>query len=337
MPVPVSTSPWGNGPGGARGFTAFDYGKAYGSNPYQEYLNKIKGLTSSILDPIKQYFGSGGTGGAESIFGTHIASPDDPEVQNYMEHILGGQRNTLDDYVKRAAAAGVNRRGLNVRGGPAQESALHAGAMRDLAGGYEDRFQRAMDYNKYRTGELNSSASEAFNNALRLLGIEQSAIGDSAGWQSGMGDRMRGDYQSDIGYMRDAPARRQAEMDAARQRYYQQKQQARADSDYLNRRKLWGLMYSGTKAGPQTLESPALMAGNKLATITNPMYGYGTPRPGEGALAQSVVRGVTSGRAGSNPYQQRSSAAGSSGRSGFGSLGNPYSTVPRGMIYGRRR
>ena len=335
MPVPVSTSPWGNGPGGARGFTAFDYGKAYGSNPYQEYLNKIKGLTSSILDPIKQYFGSGGTGGAESIFGTHIASPDDPEVQNYMEHILGGQRNTLDDYVKRAAAAGVNRRGLNVRGGPAQESALHAGAMRDLAGGYEDRFQRAMDYNKYRTGELNSSASEAFNNALRLLGIEQSAIGDSAGWQSGVGDRMRGDYQSDIGYMRNAPARHQAEQNAARMRYRQQMEQAQADADREKRRQLWYEMYDNPTSN--AMMTPGFKAMSQLSTISNPMYGYQAPRPGEGKLAQSVVHGVTSGRAGTNPYQQRRTAAGSSGRSGFGSLGNPYSTVPRGMIYGRRR
>jgi hypothetical protein len=292
MPVPVSTSPWGNGPGGARGYTAFDYNKAYGSNPYAGYTNQLKDLVGALIDPLKSYFGAGAGGDSSSLFGggTHVARPDDPEVAQYMSHIMGGQRNTLDDMMKRAAATGINRRGQNVRGGPGYESGLYQDAMKTLARGYQDRFESAMDYNKYYQGTLADLENQRFSDAMRLLDMQRAGLRDYGDWQSQMGDRMRGDYQADIGYMREAPMRQLQEQEARRKANQAQEMWNRQQAEYNAKRNLWRQSF-GPGYGTVGM-SPSAIAAQKLMSISNPVWGYQTPRPGEAQLASTMAKNM---------------------------------------------
>jgi hypothetical protein len=323
MPVPVSTSPWGNGPSGARGFTAFDYNKAYGKNPFADYTGQLKDLVGSLIDPIKSLFGAGGDG-SSSFFGggTHVARPDDPEVAQYMSHIMGGQRNTLDDLMKRAAATGINRRGQNVRGGPGYESGMYQDAMRTLAGGYQNRFESAMDYNKYLQGTLADLESQRFSDAMRLLDMQRAGLRDYGDWQSQMGDRMRGDYQSDIGYMRGAPMRQLQEEQARRQDLQSRQMWERQQQEYQNKRNLWRQAF-GPGYGTVGM-SPNAIAGQKLQSISNPVWGYQMPRPGEAQLASTMAAqmGMSGGgQSAVNKSQQYNRALAERRRKGLSSGG----------------
>ncbi len=88
-------------------YSSFDYHRAFGTNPFTRHINKLGSLVRSASGPA-----------ARQSWETHIARPGDREVRDYMSNVLGGQRNQLDDYVRRTAGAGVKRGGMNVTGGP---------------------------------------------------------------------------------------------------------------------------------------------------------------------------------------------------------------------------
>jgi hypothetical protein len=180
-------------------YTDFDYRKAYGTNPFSKPSTEISSYVNRLLQ--------GGGSSSAATGGTHVAAPDDPEVLNYMEHILGGQRKTLDDYVRQAAGAGIKRGGMNVVGGPSLDSALHHGAMSTLARGYADRFKEAMDYNKYVQGTRYSQHQDSARELQNMLGIQQRYLSSQADWQSRLGDVMHGDYRGDVDWTRQEPRR----------------------------------------------------------------------------------------------------------------------------------
>ena len=80
---------------------------------------------------------------------TFVARPDDAEVKRYLDNDLGQQRTILDEYVKRAASAGIKRGGMNVAGSAPLDSSLRAGEISALAAGASQAFRDAMDYGKY--------------------------------------------------------------------------------------------------------------------------------------------------------------------------------------------
>ncbi len=121
-----------------KNYSSFDYRRAFGTNPFTRHINNLGSLVSSASGPAARNRGRRTSPGRAT-----------GEVRDYMSNVLGGQRNQLDDYVRRTAGAGVKRGGMNVAGGPAMDSALHKNAMKTLASGYSDRFREAMDYNKY--------------------------------------------------------------------------------------------------------------------------------------------------------------------------------------------
>lgn len=81
------------------------------SNPFLGPTRQIGQLVArlSTLQKRPASDQSSGASGGLSDWGTHVARPADPEVRDYMSNVLGGQRNTLDDYVRRAAGASIRR------------------------------------------------------------------------------------------------------------------------------------------------------------------------------------------------------------------------------------
>ena len=128
-------------------------------------------------------------------------------MRDYMANALAGQRNTLDDYVRRTAGAGIKRGGMNVVGGPPLESSLSHQAMSSLARGYSDRFRDAMDYNKYAKDTQYKQYSDKMSNLQDLLGLQHQYLSSGSGWQTHLGDQVLTDWRSDRDWDRTAPER----------------------------------------------------------------------------------------------------------------------------------
>ncbi len=185
----------------------FDYDKTYGANPWVQPTSELRGLVGRMINtygPDQGWDSEGRTGGSMD---THVARPEDPEVQSYMEHVLGGQRNELDDYVRRAAGAGIQRSGMNVRGGPAFDSSLHHSAMQTLARGYSDRFREAMDYNKYTKSQLYSEQLEKQRSLQNLLNMQREYLTSQADWGNRLATVKHDDWKGEVSWRREAPNR----------------------------------------------------------------------------------------------------------------------------------
>ena len=200
----------------------FDYEKAYGTNPFADpaqYIAQLLAQQGDVINP-----SSTGSDQSSASWSSALARPDDPEVETYMSHILGGQRKTLDDYVAQAAGAGIKRGGLNVVGGPSLESSLHQMAMKSLAAGYADRFSEAMNYNKYQKEGQYSQYEDSLSNLQDLLGLQHRFLSSEADWQNRLGDTQHGDWRADVDWNRAEPkreldleeTRRQMEMERLR-------------------------------------------------------------------------------------------------------------------------
>lgn len=68
------------------------------------------------------------------------------DVNRYMGSLMGGQKSLLDDYVKRAAGAGIRRGGMNVAGASPLEGSLALAATRGLASQYATNYNQAVNY-----------------------------------------------------------------------------------------------------------------------------------------------------------------------------------------------
>lgn len=123
-----------------------------------------------------------------------IARPNDPEVRDYMSHILGGQRALMDEYVQRASREGRSRGGMNVMGGPDFASSLHHDAMKSLASDYSDRFREAMDYNRTTKSTLYEQRRDRSKNLQNLFGIQLSYLSKRQDRQDTMGALQREDW-----------------------------------------------------------------------------------------------------------------------------------------------
>ncbi len=189
----------------------FDYNSAYGRNPFTDAAKRISKLIGS------QSFAVNRTAGSSGSSSTSVARPDDPEVTDYMSHVMGGQRKSLDEYVSRTAGAGIKRGGLNVVGGPSLESALHQTAMKTLAAGYTDRFSEAMNYNKYQKEASYSQYQDSIRNLQNMLNMQHRFLSSQADWQTHVGDIRHGDWRGDVDWNRGAPSR-ELELEQTRRR-----------------------------------------------------------------------------------------------------------------------
>ncbi len=149
-------------------------------NPWSDATRSLQDKLSKVWETM-QAQGSGPFGGSTS---PTVVRPEDEDVQGYLSHLMGSQRNTMDDYLKQAAGAGIRRGGLNVVGGPSNESSLHHAAMKDLAQGYGGLLKESMDYAKYaRTTESNQQR-EDLNNLLNLMKLQHEYLSSEADWNS---------------------------------------------------------------------------------------------------------------------------------------------------------
>lgn len=237
-------------------YGAFDYAKAYGSNPFTEPSKYIAQLLERQDEAVNR--SAAGRSGSAASWSTGPARPDDPEVEDYMSYILGGQRKTLDDYVSRAAGAGIKRGGLNVVGGPALESALHQAAMKTLASGFADRFSEAMNYNKYQKEAGYSQYEDAIRDLQNVLGLQHRFLTSQTDWQNRLGDTMHGDWRGDVDWNRSAP-NRELELEQTRRRMeqerlrnvWEQEDRQRATADKSEQELKWRAL--AAKLGATTL------------------------------------------------------------------------------------
>ena len=156
---------------------------SYGRSAYRLYGDSSSG-NNPFLDPTRRIAELiGRLSNSGSAAQNYVARPGDSEVRDYMSNVLGGQRNTLDDYVRRAAGTGVKRGGFNTAGGAPLDSALYKQAIESLARGYGDRFRDAMNYNKYVKATESSQSSDNIRNLQNLLGLQQRYLSSSADWQ----------------------------------------------------------------------------------------------------------------------------------------------------------
>jgi hypothetical protein len=149
-------------------------------------INKEATLSSYIMQALKPVHlqdrstaagsGSSGSSSLSSYYTAKAASISDPEVKQYMDNALSGERNLLDSYVRRSASAGIKRSGFGVAGGIPLDTALHKQAMETLAGGYSGRLRDALNYTRqlkadryqeYRDRQADSRYTAQMNLALR--------------------------------------------------------------------------------------------------------------------------------------------------------------------------
>ncbi len=234
--------------------SGFDYSSVFGSNPWNKPAKQISNLVSRMFSAIQDSRKPAGSGTAAASFGSWSlkpASAEDPGVQDYMSHLLGGQRSQLQDYVRQAAGAGIRRSGLNVKGGADAASSLHLAAMKNLASGYSDRFREAMNYNKALKESQYNVYSDRIRNLQNLLGLQQSYLTGQADWRNRLGTLKHSDWRSDREFQRQAPFRqlqldslqRQAKMD--RFRNFAERQQREMDYQRaVNTERKYGLYQS---------------------------------------------------------------------------------------------
>ncbi|MFC1834688.1 hypothetical protein ACFL2Q_08135 [Thermodesulfobacteriota bacterium] len=182
----------------------FNYGQAFGSNPWTKATSQISSMVNRLSRSLGRGGGFGAGGGSARGM---IARPGDAAVKDYMSHVMGGQRNQLDEYVRRAAGAGISRSGLNVRGGPAMSSSLHHSAMKNLAAGYAGRFSEAMNYNKYLKATQQSLYQSQMSQLQSLLGTQHSYISSQADWRRNLANLKHSDWRDRLEYQRQAPFR----------------------------------------------------------------------------------------------------------------------------------
>jgi len=96
---------------------------------------------------------------------------------------------------------------MNVVGGPALDSSLHHMAMDTLAKGYSNRFQEAMNYNKYLKGALYSQYQDSMQNLQNMLGMQHRYLSSQSDWQNQLANVMHGDWKGDVDWTRQEPKR----------------------------------------------------------------------------------------------------------------------------------
>jgi hypothetical protein len=146
-----------------------------------------------------------------------------PQINQHLSNLMGGQRQSLQDYVRQAAGAGIQRGGMNVAGGGSLGSQLAMQATRGLAGQYGQNYNQATAAaNQDRAslqallGQMQSGAQSSYGNqmsgyqgGLNELGLQRTDYGrdqsaqlakDLAQYQGGLTQMgmQREDYGKDL-------------------------------------------------------------------------------------------------------------------------------------------
>lgn len=186
------------------------------TSPYSGYEDLVKALagqtySTSVPTPVNPYEGDIASQIAtlQSQIGSlpSTTQPVIPDIttdygrgklDSVMTQALAGQRNQLDDYVRRASLTGVQRGGYNVQGAPNYAAGLQREAINALASGYENRFNDALAYLNNLAQLQQSQYTSAQDILAKKQGLQQSAIGLG---QSGLKNAQ--DYSLGLGNLAD--------------------------------------------------------------------------------------------------------------------------------------
>ena len=193
-----------------------------GTNPYAAYTSKVGGAANTV----------GANVMAQGPWtGRYEARTGDPEVGQYMAGTLGSQRNAVNDYVRRAAGAGVaaSRGGYGVQGGAPAGAQLQQQAITGLAGGASDRYTAAMAYNKALKDSMYNQWQGGAGLWSDLLNKELQGTQGGAGWAADIYNKRYGSWNADAA-SQDSWAALQQQMELEKQRRAWQLQDYERDS-----------------------------------------------------------------------------------------------------------
>jgi hypothetical protein len=190
--------------------------------------------------------------------------PDDPYANQYRQHVMGGQRQSVMDLAKNLRQSNV--RGMRVAGGADPNSQAVKDAYGTLARGYSDRYGQSMDYARGRVQDDNAQRQFLARLGLDSSQAQMSALTDMLGLQKEYAfadeDRRRRD-QEWADHMAERGRRWTTEDQAYQQMLAEQQQQQ--DYDQINRARYNAWAGSGPNTATQLanyFQGPPTQMGN---------------------------------------------------------------------------
>jgi len=266
------------------------FGKYTPNAAMGQFSQRVGGLLDQAPNPLtttgfQAFGGVPNQGGGGFSFST--PHPNDPKVKAYMDHVLSGQRQSVNQFAR--AARQPNVRGMRTAGGISPQQQLFKQSVDSLVGGYESRFRDAMNQRQWDAeyefqmanaasqheqarmqamtswlGQLLSAAQYQGDDAFRAVQRDDSNIRYGAEFQR-EGDRYR------YGAMQDLADRSRARGEEIYKRFLTESAQARQNQ-------LWNKV-SSIPVG-RTLQSQGVSPlQSALASITGPTWGKGLVQP----------------------------------------------------------
>lgn len=212
---------------------------------YTQQQNPLNQYYQSQVKPLSQKIQGAGT------LGSH------------MSNLMGGMRTASDDYVKRAAGAGIQRGGMNVAGGSPLASQLALQATKGLASNYGTTYGQAAQYANQDRASTQNLLSQMMSGITSSGGYGwggggyggNSQQGRNGGYSSDelqqrardqeyadqLARRARGDSLN--AWQRGRQAENQADADASRQRQWSAEDRSQSQQDANTQRYQQGVQW----------------------------------------------------------------------------------------------
>jgi hypothetical protein len=175
---------------------------------FVDQRQNLRNLIGQYSDPMSMYGRGGWMGAAIGPMGPWEKAPlpNDQYANQYMQHLIGGQKASVMDLAKNLRQSNV--RGMRVAGGTDPYSQAVKDAYGSLASGYSDRYGQSMDYARGRVQDDNAQRQFLANLGLQNQQNNTSALNNMLNlqYQYAMADEDRrrndlqwGDYMDERG------------------------------------------------------------------------------------------------------------------------------------------
>jgi len=129
--------------------------------------------------------------------------PYQQKFQTVMGDLGAGQRNAIDEYVKRAGLAGVQRGGYAPASNVNPQASLQQDAIKNLASGYGQNYGNALNYMQQLAAAQQAQYGQAQGQLANLWGLQSTGLGQ--GLQDIQGQR---GYDVNLRQLQDAATQR---------------------------------------------------------------------------------------------------------------------------------
>jgi hypothetical protein len=148
---------------------------------FKDQRGNLRNLINQYSDPMAMQRGI--MGGVMGQMGgwERAPLPNDQYANQYMQHLIGGQKQGVMDLAKNLRQSNV--RGMRVAGGSDPYSQAVKDAYGTLASGYSDRYGQSMDYARGRVQDDNAQRQFLANLGLQGSQAQMSALTDMLGLQ----------------------------------------------------------------------------------------------------------------------------------------------------------